>query len=427
MSFESLQISTEIAEHYASSIYGLRAKAKILTGEVDFNFLLETPKRERYTLKVSRPNTSKIELSFQATMMDFLASKSLPFQVPQVVKTKQGRWEQQIIDEAGRERWVRLQEWVEGEEIIVVNPRNKHLFRAWGAACGQMSNALQGFDHPFAHRHFRWDPSQVLDTRTMIKYVDDGGQKDLLEYYWNLFIEEVEPLRGKLRKSVNHDDGHDRNVLIQRREAGIQVSGMIDFGDAVYTETVNELAIACAYAAMGQKDPLSAIAEVVAGYHQEFPLQTDELKVLMPLICARLVISVSIAAQNRVLEPENAYLQVSDEPAWAVLSFFRNIAPAFAEMTFRNACGLEPCPQRAFFDHWLKTSQPTFKNVVKLQGKTIDLLDLSVGGSVLGNNSQYATVEAMHRTIFRHLEDQKGRMGIGVYCETRPFYPTNAY
>ncbi|MEM6377847.1 MAG: aminotransferase class III-fold pyridoxal phosphate-dependent enzyme [Bacteroidota bacterium] len=427
MSFESLQISTELAEHFASNIYGLRAKAKILTGEVDFNFLLETPKGERYTLKVSRPNTSKIELSFQAAMMDFLAGKSLPFQIPKVVKTKRGRWGQQIIDEDGRERWVRLQQWIEGEEIIEVNPRNKQLFRAWGTTCGHLSNALQGFDHPYAHRHFRWDPSQVLDTRVMVKYVDDETQKSLLEYFWDLFIEEVEPLRDKLRKSVNHDDGHDRNVLILRQPEGIQVSGVIDFGDAVYTETVNELAIACAYAAMEQEDPLSAVCEVVAGYHQVFSLQTTELKVLMPLICARLVITVSIAAQNRVLEPENAYLQVSDVPAWDVLSFFRNIDPAFAEMAFRHACGLEPCPKRAFFDHWLKTKQPTFKNVVKLQGKTIHLLDLSVGGSVLGNNSQYETAAAMHRTIFRYLEDQKCRMGIGGYCETRPFYTTDAY
>lgn len=427
MSFESLQISTELAEHFATSIYGIRAKAKALTGEVDFNFLLETPQGDRYTLKVSRPNTSKIELSFQAAMMDYLADKSLPFQIPNVVRTQRKRWGQQIIDEAGRERWVRLQKWIEGDEIIDVNPRDEKLLKSWGTTCGHLSKALQGFDHPHAHRHFRWDPSQVMDTRAMVKYVEDEDQKDLLDYYWDLFLEEVEPLRAELRKSVNHNDSHDRNVLIQRKPTGIEISGIIDFGDAVYTETINELAIACAYSCMGQVDPLRAAYAVVAGYHAIFPLQANELKVLMPLICSRLVITASIAAQNRILEPENAYLQVSDEQAWEVLKFFRNISPAFAEMTFREACGLEPCPKRAFFNHWLKSSQAIFNNVVKIQGKTVALLDLSVGGPVLGNNSQYATATAMHRTIFRYLEDQKCRMGIGGYGETRPFYTTDAY
>lgn len=427
MSFESLQISTELAEHFATSIYGLRAKAKALTGEVDFNFLLETPQGNRYTLKVSRPNSSKIELSFQAAMMDYLADKSLPFQVPSVVRTQRKRWGQQIIDEAGRERWVRLQKWIEGDEIIEVNPRDQKILKSWGATCGHLSKALQGFDHPHAHRHFRWDPSQVLDTRPMVKHVQTEDQKTLLEYYWDLFLEEVEPLRADLRKSVNHNDGHDRNVLVQRVANEVVVSGVIDFGDAVYTETINELAIACAYACMGQADPLRAAYSVVAGYNAVFPLQPNELKVLLPLIGARLVITVSIAAQNRVAEPENAYLQVSDDQAWDVLKFFRNVSPAFAEMTFREACGLEPCPKRSFFNHWLKSTNPVFSNVVKLQGKTIDLLDLSVGGAVLGNNSQYATGTAMHRTIFRYLEDQNCRMGIGGYGETRPFYTTDAY
>jgi 4-aminobutyrate aminotransferase-like enzyme/Ser/Thr protein kinase RdoA (MazF antagonist) len=360
-------------------------------------------------------------------MMDYLAKKGLPFKVPAVVRTQQRKWGQQIIDEAGRDRWVRLQKWVEGEEIFQVNPRSEALLKAWGGACGHLSKALQGFDHPYAHRHFRWDPSQVLDTRTLAKYVEDPSQKELLEHYWDLFLDEVEPLRPELRKSVNHNDGHERNLLISRTASSIEVSGMIDFGDAVYTETINELAIACAYACMGQADPLSAACAVVKGYHAVFPLEAKELKVLLPLLCARLVISTSLAAQNRVLEPENAYLQVSDQPAWEVLSFFREIAPAFAEMAFREACGLEPSPKRAFFDHWLKSTSPTFKNVVKIQGKTVQLLDLSVGGPVLGNNSQYATVKAMHKTIFRYLEDQKCRMGIGGYCETRPFYTTDAY
>ena len=52
---------------------------------------------------------------------------------------------------------------------------------------------------------------------------------------------------------------------------------------------------------------------------------------------------------------------------------------------------------------------------------------MRVGGKVLGNPSQFASVDQMHKTIFRYLEDQQADLGIGGYLETRPFYTTDAY
>ena len=43
----------------------------------------------------------------------------------------------------------------------------------------------------------------------------------------------------------------------------------------VYSYTVNEVAIAAAYAMLDKADPLSVAAHVVAGYHAENPLTED--------------------------------------------------------------------------------------------------------------------------------------------------------
>src|SRR5258708_37093801 len=109
----------------------------------------------------------------------------------------------------------------------------------------------------------------------------------------------------------------------------------------VHTYTVCELAIAAAYAMLGKNDPLSAAAQVVAGYHAAFPLSEAELEVLYPLICSRLCISVVNSADQQKVEPGNAYLTISEQPAWTLLEQLVSIHPRLAHYTFRHACGLQ--------------------------------------------------------------------------------------
>ena len=54
--------------------------------------------------------------------------------------------------------------------------------------------------------------------------------------------------------------------------ANPKISGFIDFGDSVHTQTINDLAIALAYAIMSLPDPLSAALEVVKGYNKYYKI-----------------------------------------------------------------------------------------------------------------------------------------------------------
>ena len=427
-SFDSLLIPEAQIRTLIPAIFDQQVdQVQSLSGEVDFNYQLILKNGEKYLLKISRPDCSADELDFQAAMMTHLAQKEIPLEVPQVIQTKDGKWGTTFQDAEGRERWIRLQTWIEGREIWQANPRSNQLLKYWGTACGQMAKGLQGFDHPFAHRDFRWDPCQVLAAQSLRQYVETTEKEEMLDYFWELYKVQVLPILDELRKSVNHNDGHERNVLVDFNLADPRVTGMVDFGDAVFTATVNELAIAVAYASMGQADPLPAAVRLVEGFHAVFPLTEKELEALFPLICARLVISVCYSAKNKVEEPENAYLQVSDQDAWDLLFQLRDINPAFAQASFRNACGFEPCPQRIAFEHWLEAEKPVFRNVIKVVGKRLCFPDLSVGGQVLGSSASFASQKAMHKTIYRHMEDQRAQLAIGGYLETRPLYTTDAY
>src|SRR5690606_19253511 len=199
----------------------------------------------------------------------------------------------------------------------------------------------------------------------------------------------VLPVLSGLRKSVNYNDAHEHNLLVDGDLQNPEITGIIDFGDALYTETINELAIACAYACMQMSDPLGAACEVVRGYHEVFPLEEEEMVVLFTLISARLLLTVANAAWNKHIEPENNYLQVSEKPAWDLLRKWKEIPPSLALYRFRSVCGLEPCSRRIYFDQWLQANRNELSPVVDLSQETVVSLDLSVGSLDLGNNADF--------------------------------------
>jgi len=166
---------------------------------------------------------------------------------------------------------------------------------------------------------------------------------------------------------------------------------------------------------------------VVRGYHEIFPLQEIEVEVLFSLITARLLITVSSAAYSKHHEPENAYLQSSDQQAWAVLKKYRHISPNFAHYIFRYACGWEACPQHYTFKEWLAQNEENLAEIVKIKDKKVIDFDLSVGSLDLGNNINFDNILGFEKTVKHWLEEANASVGIGGYGEVRPVYTTDSY
>lgn len=425
--YENLKPTPEEVASYALQHYGITAEVTPLAGEVDFNFKLKTADKQYFVFKMSRPDEDAESLDFQAAMMSHLAEKQLPLTLPQQVKTQKGATRVTVMDKTGNERYIRLQTWVPGRMMVNVNPHTPELLRSLGQACGRLSEGLVDFDHPYAHRFYKWDPSQTLHSRALQQYMVGEEQQGLAEYFWNLCEEIALPNLPSLRKSVNHNDVHDYNALASEDLKNPVITGVIDLGDAIYTQTINELAIALAYACMGKSDPLAAAKHVISGYYDIFPLTEKEVAVLFPMICARLMITIASAAYNKHLEPDNEYLLVSEKPAWDLLKKLRSIHPAFAHYSFRQACGWEACSKNQIFVNWEKESEKLLFPAIQIAGKKVVNLDLSVGSLTLGNNSEFETEKAFVRRVSRILEDADAEIGVGGYREVRPFYTTDAY
>ena len=263
MDFEELSLSISQAESYAKIYFGIEGSAKKLPGEVDFNFHLKDKSGIDYCLKISRPQTNKEKLDFQIQLVQYLINKKFPYQIPTPISNLDGSLIQKIKDDHQQERWIRLQKWVGGRMLNEVNPRTSTIYQNWGTLIGELSLALDGFDHPAAHRFYKWNPDETLWSKKYQDHIVGEEENKIATYFWDLFEFTTLPKLSNLRKSVCYNDAHEHNILVDYDFKNPRISGLIDFGDALFTNTINELAIACAYAGMYAPDPLRAIAEVV--------------------------------------------------------------------------------------------------------------------------------------------------------------------
>ena len=422
-------VSITEAQELASLYFHLQGQIKQLSGEIDLNYLIECNAGEKFCFKIAHADSNVPELEFQNAMMEHLQGAGLGLEIPVPLKSVGGETIVHHHFPGGELRYLRALTWVEGRCFAEANPHTPALLEKVGALCGKLSAALADFEHPAAHRWIKWDPSQASWTKDHLGAIQDPNKKALAEWALDLFEQKALPDLPQLRQSVCYNDANYYNILLSFDLLDPEVPGVIDFGDAVFTHTLNELAIAIAYAAMDKPDPLAVIRQMTRGYHHFFPLQEREAEVLFPLIIARLLISVVCSAQNLLANPENEYLQISDRPAWDLLAKLRQIPPALVHYTVREACDLPAHPKMVQFTAWAKQRVGEFAPLVTadLRDKSSLWLDCSVGSPELGNYADIADAELLHQQILATMRATNAEVAIGRYNEARPFYTTDAY
>ena len=260
-----------------------------LPSERDQNFLVTDDSGQQFVLKIANASESRSFLEAQNAVMDYLAER-VPFC-------------QRVIGEISEfeGHFVRLVTYLPGVPLAEIKPHTPGLLRDLGQKLGQLSRALADFDHPATHRDFHWDLAN--GNRVINDYAPLVEDADLRELVLKC---RYEP-ETQLRRSVIHGDANDYNVLVDPES--MTVSGLIDFGDMVYSYTVGDLAIALAYVVLGEGDS----REVIVGYTSEFALLNEEREALWPLVRLRLGMSVCIAAHQQRQQPENEYLGISQK------------------------------------------------------------------------------------------------------------------
>ena len=430
------RFSEQEAVRQAHEHFGLDVSARELPSERDQNFHLTCHTGEQYVLKVANATENIEVLEFQNQVMMHIAGNKDRLEqevaaAPEICENIKGQQIMSVEGHGGVTHFVRLLTYLPGKPLARVKPHDADLLTSLGRFFGNLDRILEDFDHSAAHRDFHWDlknATQVVNQ--YIDLIDDPFKCDLIKRFLKRFQAQIEPQLQDLAASVIHNDANDYNVLVEPHgKWQNRVSGVIDFGDMVFTYTVGEVAIACAYAILGKADPLAAAASVVAGYHLNRPLSERELAVLFDLICMRLCMSVCHAANQSRLEPDNEYLRISEKPIWALLKKMQNIHPRLARYFFRHACGLPSVPQSGKIIEWLKRHRNDFAAIVDedLHHENQLVFDLSVGSTLLQNKDGSLDTAALTEQLFRQMQAARVKVGIGRYREARLLYTSEQF
>jgi len=331
------RFSCDDAATIASEHFGIQSTSiSSLPSYDDQNFRVHSAK-EDVVLKIAASGSecrdfagaeeTQGQLEFENALMRLLADEGVT--VPCLFKSKD---DQDLIRHAGDNggdgvNYVRAISFLPGEVFAKVEHTDAVL-RRFGHCLGRMDKAMSTFDSPHAHRTLTWDLAQAPKVREMLNDVEEEANRALADRMLGHF-EAAEAVFSVLPKQVVHGDANDYNVLVSADAFhvpdGIECSGIgiLDFGDAVYTQRVCNLAVALAYVCQNKESgeaALQAAMKVTQGYLKANDFCPEELAVLFKCICARLVQSVVMSARSVKNEPENAeYLMVNAKPAWALL------------------------------------------------------------------------------------------------------------
>jgi Ser/Thr protein kinase RdoA (MazF antagonist) len=268
-------------------------RARELPSERDRNLLLTDNSGQQFVLKISNASESRSFLEAQNAVLNYLSGR-VTFCQRVIVE----------IDEF-EGHLARVVTYLPGVPLAEIKLHTPGLLQDLGQKLGQLARALADFDHPAVHRDFHWDLTN--GNRIVNEYASLIENAALRELVLKCRFEP----ETELRRSVIHGDANNYNVLVD--PDSMTVSGLIDFGDMVYSYTVGDLAIALAYVVLEKDDPLRTAREVVSGYESEVVLLREEREALWPLVRLRLAMSVCLAAYQQRQHPENDYLGISQK------------------------------------------------------------------------------------------------------------------
>ncbi|MCF6242553.1 MAG: aminotransferase class III-fold pyridoxal phosphate-dependent enzyme [Bacteroidales bacterium] len=314
-----------------NNIFNIQAeRIKKIDGYANKNYIVETAKA-KYILK---------EYIFEQEHYDFLVAES---EILNVLSKKLPCYFQKIYPDQSNHfvihnenNMYRLISFLEGDLLASVS-HTKKLLTHFGKVLAETDLILQKLNLPVIKaRQYEWDILQIDLSKKYFKEIKNPADRKLVEYFYLQYNEEIRPLVPELRKSIIHADANDYNVLVKDNK----ISGIIDFGDSVYSLLINELAVAAVYVMFHKENPLEAAVPLIKGYNQIIKLEEKELDILYYLIAARLCISVSQAAHEKKRKPDDEYITISEKPAWELLRKWIKINPLEAKNVFRKAAGM---------------------------------------------------------------------------------------
>jgi len=310
-----VQLSAGEGKDVAARYWAIEGRVTKLPAEVDENFHLVSREGE-FLLKVV-PADEPSELSDLVTRaLLHVQRRGKGIAIQRVVPTSTGDLVATFEDAAGERRRARLTTFVPGQMLrsLAVDRELRELL---GTVLARLGLALRDFDHPAADRELSWDLRHAGRMQAMLDELPASRHRAELRASLIAFEDGTVPRLLRLPGQVVHNDLSRDNAVLT---AGGEIA-VIDFGDAVRTQRVNDVAIAMADHLDESAEPFASALDLLRGYLAVEPLQAEELALVYDLVRTREITRIVGAEWRAARFPENrAYLARNVERLTAVLA-----------------------------------------------------------------------------------------------------------
>lgn len=420
------------AERMARELFGFHGRATALTSERDQNFVIEEYEGDRIVLKIANAQEDRAMLEAQQSA---LLTMERGFGVlPRLLRATNGLSLFSVRADDGTEHLAWAVSWLRGRPLAEVQHRSPGLLNRLGTSIGYLDAALKHFDHPALHRDFYWDLAKgrsiVSQYRGLITNRELGRAIDRLMASYDRYSAWY--VRG-LPHAAIHGDLNDRNILIgglDNLERGMpHVSGIVDLGDMVFSYRIGDLAIAIAYAMLGESDPLAVLSSMVRGFSSMDTIYFNEMKALFGLVVLRLCMSACIAADQQRQRPDNEYLGVSQSAIAKLLPVLADIPFPLANEIVSDAAGLHFGNYRSKFAQFLDAQHDTMPAILGVDPQRTPsiVLDLSVDSPLLSGDPAQNAEPLLTQRVAAAMRESNVKLAIGRYDEARLIYAAPAF
>ena len=304
--------------------YGIEGSLSRLGGE-NINYLVRANEGERYVLKIVDEHMPSEVVAMEYAAVEYAISSGFSLKLPQIIKNTNNKLESGIKIRINVSNRAILFNYIEGNILSSSTDISQKMAENIGNNLALFDLSMVGFDHPAAHRSHRWNLTEVDQHKDKIELIKDPGQRELLAWAFDRWSADAKPKLPALPHQFIHGDANGENILVD----GECVAGLLDFGDGCINPAICELAICLPYMMMGRDNPLEIGAGVAAAYHAYRPLSEAEFSVLLPLVCGRLAVTVSMAAERKRIDSSHTSWYISEDGAWDLLQLLPTVADIF--------------------------------------------------------------------------------------------------
>ncbi len=330
-------ISEEQAAAFLDRHYGLSGELSPLVSERDQNFLVRPGGGPQYILKFANVAEPAAVTDFQNRALLHLARVSTDIPVPTVIPGKSGDYLLRVTGEHGMSHSARLLTWLDG--VPLQHAEGVHSIAAQTGRClAGLGLALRDFEHPASDYPLLWDIRNAGHLVELLPYVNDPILRSLCEERLAHFNSAVRPGLEALRKQVIHNDLNPSNMLVAADNVN-RLTGVIDFGDMVYSQLINDVAVAAAYFCRLEDDPYREVVDFLAAYSATVPLMPEEIDILPDMILTRHLTTVMITHWRASLYPDNRqYILRNEGRARSMLMKVAGLPADATRERFHEAC-----------------------------------------------------------------------------------------